>query len=433
MAPGRNAAEVDGAPSYGQNALMRETLRTISGVHRLLIIVALAILALSLSIRAPTTIYADATAEIETLQQGIIAASEQVAKAYATIYRSSELMAGIVAWEETNHPQQPIGIDTIGPSEYDVPDGVNDSTVTLEAQIKWADRIYRDTYMPFFLCDVNKDKVTEGLNKAFSQTTKPSFFHVLVHIFRNAPPRNPDDFYCEIKLTYDEQVGKITGRRVTTLDIPTRVLQVVGAAPSIDLDLEVAETLKGQGLGDFEDLNHLGVFSIRGLWADVANRSPPDARRFLERKEKEEGEREKAKIEILGVSANGKTTIVISTLVELGLMIYMLAKLRIIRVYSYSINTGLYDTPFFGIGRSRLGKCVIIVSLFILPSGISAFALLSRLPILSSDWVGWSWLIWNGLRWTLALAIFATGLCLIREVSKTLALLRGKGDVSSLI
>src|SRR5258707_5269644 len=259
---------------------MAETLKTIILLHRVLFIVSLAILAVSLSVKPPITTYAQATAEIENLQEAVAAVSEQVKIAYSENYRPSTLMAAIGGWRH-HHGMEEQKIDVLvdNPPEYVVPDAEDNATVTLGSQIKWADRIYRDIGMPFFLCEVDKTQVIQNLDQmlADNPSAKLRNIHIYIHKEANAAAESKR-FSCEIELTLEESAESFSGNRALNLGVPSRALQVVSTDPWIDLGVE--GTLKEHGLGDFEDLHHLGVFSIRDVWEEIENRPPEAALAF---------------------------------------------------------------------------------------------------------------------------------------------------------
>jgi hypothetical protein len=245
---------------------MAETLKTIILLHRVLFIVSLAILAVSLSVRPPITTYAQATAEIENLQEAVAAVSEQVKTAYREIYSRSTLMVAIAEWRRRHGiEEQKIDVHVDNPPEYVVPDAEDNPTVTLGSQIKWADRIYRDIGMPFFLCAVDKTRVIKGLDQmlADNPSTKLQKIRIYIHKEANVAAES-QRFSCETESILEESAESFSGNRALNLGIPSHALQVVNTDPWIDLGVE--GTLKEHGLGDFEDLHHLGVFSIRDVW-----------------------------------------------------------------------------------------------------------------------------------------------------------------------
>jgi hypothetical protein len=160
---------------------MDKTLDTVVLVHRLIIALALALFAVGLSVHRPNSAYDEAERDIQSLQKGIAAVSSQVEEVYKAIYDKSEFKASVLTWlKKHDSAQQDIQIQVNSPGDFAIPDSRQDSLVTLEAQVKWADRIYRDLPSPFFLCMVDRDHIFEALNKLFNGSATPNFKRSLI-------------------------------------------------------------------------------------------------------------------------------------------------------------------------------------------------------------------------------------------------------------
>lgn len=153
---------------------MDKTLETVVLVHRLIIIVALALFLVGVSVHRPNRVYDEAERELQSLEDGIEAVSEQVNTAYDAIYQKSELKASTLAWlRQRNAAQQEIAIQVVSADDFTIPDSTRNPLLTLEAQVKWADRAYRDLGSQFFLCAVDRQRVFQALNKLFDTAARP--------------------------------------------------------------------------------------------------------------------------------------------------------------------------------------------------------------------------------------------------------------------
>jgi hypothetical protein len=412
---------------------MDKTLDTVVLVHRLIIALALALFAVGLSVHRPNSAYDEAERDIQSLQKGIAAVSSQVEEVYKAIYDKSEFKASVLTWlKKHDSAQQDIQIQVNSPGDFAIPDSRQDSLVTLEAQVKWADRIYRDLPSPFFLCMVDRDHIFEALNKLFNGSATPKFQEIDLYIHEiQSSPGSIRQLRCEIELQYEVELGTLTGLRTMMLDVPTNVVSVTQVEPPGQkwVDMEIAGTLKANGLGDYEDEPGLAIFGLRELWPDLANRSPAAALAALKQKKEDEAEKAKEKIEILGASLSGSVTIILATMVEFGLMIYLLAHLLQIKTSLSGHETAVSDSPFFGIMRSSLGRQVILVTLFIMPTGVCLFALVSVFPVFKAEWLSSRWIVGAAFQFVLMGAVGTTGILLVRQayIIKTM-LRRAEGD-----
>jgi hypothetical protein len=148
---------------------MDKTLDIVVLVHPLIIGVALALFLVGVSIQPTNGVYDDAEDEIQTLTNGITAISDQVDAAYKVIYDKSELKSATRAWLQRHYgTEQNFDIKVVSPADFAVPDSSRDPLVTLDAQVKWADRIYRDLDFPFLLCDFGRSQLFHSLDKLLS-------------------------------------------------------------------------------------------------------------------------------------------------------------------------------------------------------------------------------------------------------------------------
>ena len=406
---------------------MDKTLETVVLVHRLTIIVALALFIAGVSVHRPDRTYDYAEGELLSLEDAIQAASEQVNTAYKAIYDKSELKASALAWLRLrNSAQQKIDIQVPSAGDFAIPDPARNPLVTLEAQVKWADRAYLHLDSPFLLCAVDRGQVFQALDRLFSAAAKPTFKHLNIHLRRaTAGPDSNQQFQCEVELEYETQVGTLIGLQSTMLDLPTTVVNVTQVEPPGPkwIDLEIADTLKEHGLGDFEALHGLHIPSLREFWTDLGSRPPAAAIAFLEHKKREEAEKAKEKIEILGQSLSGSLTIMLATVVELFLMVYLLAHLMQVRATLPGHEAAVSESPFFGIMHTGLGRLVMLSTLFIIPFGVCIFVLMAVFPSFQAEWHGPRWVVGSVARWALIGAVGMTGLLLVRNAYGTMTVL----------
>ena len=217
----------------------------------------------------------------------------------------------------------------------------------------------------------------------------------------------------------------MTGLRTASLDVPTMVVNVTAVEPPGPkwVDLEVAHALKDHNLGDFEDSYGLVIPKLRQLWPDLSQLTPDAAEAFLAQKAEDEADKAKEKIDILGESLNAGLTIILATLVEALLMTYLLAHLIQIRRNVAGNEDVISASPFFGVLCSRLGRMVMVGTLFIIPVGVCTFVVVSVFPHLQIDSRAGGWLVESLARWALIAAVGVIGLLQVREIDETLAAL----------
>jgi hypothetical protein len=406
---------------------MDKTLDTVTLVHRLIIAVALALFLVGISIGHPDAAYDEATGEIESLQEGIGAASEQVDNAYKAIYDKSELKFTTLSWlRRHNSEEQDIDIQVVTPEDVAVPDSEQDPLVTLNAQIKWADWIYRDLDYPFFLCNADRSKFLHSLDELFRGSPKPKFIQLGVYIRSRTEGTNPGrQFGCEIELQYEVQIGTQSGIRRAILSVPTTVVDVTEVEPPGPnwIDLDVAGAFKENGLGDWEDSRALLVPNLWGLWTDLGGRTPAAAEAFLEQKKKEEAEKSKEKIEILGESLSRSVTIIMASVVELCLMMYLLAHMIQVHRMLPEHEAAISESPFYGIMCTWFGRLVILFT-FVIPFCVCLFDLARVLPSLKVEWLGPDWIVGWATRWLLVSLVGITDWLLLLQAHRTVALLK---------
>ena len=138
----------------------------------------------------------------------------------------------------------------------------------------------------------------------------------------------------------------------------------------------------------------------------------------------------KEKIEIIGVNVNGKITIALATTVEFMLMLYLGVQIASLNLTLRSGHVkGLYEGPFLGLLRLKLGWSVVIFSLFLLPTAVSGLALLVVFPTLLEGMSSWVHRGWVFFQWGLFLGILASGVYLVRQVHRTAVLLHEGDDL----
>jgi len=401
---------------------MDKTLETIALVHRLILGVALALFLVGVSNQRPNSVYEHAELEIQTLTNGIEAASEQVDTAYKAIYDKSELKVTTQAWLwQHNGKQQNVYIKVISPVDLAVPDSTQDPLLTLDAQVQWANRIYRDLDFPFLLCDVGRPQLIHALDKLFGASGRPSVTQLTIYLRDGTPGATVNrQFSCEIELKYEVQMGTVTGTRRAILHVPTTAVEVTQVVPWIDLD--IAHAFKENGLGDFEDTRAVLVPNLWELWTYVGGRSPVAALSFLKQKRKEEEEKLKEKIEILGESLSRTTTIIMTSIVELCLMIYLLAHLIQVRRMLPEHQATVFESPFYGIMCTRLGRLVILCT-FVIPFAVCFFVLVGVFPSFQPEWPGPLWIVSRAARWLLIALLGGTDWLLILQARNAVAAL----------
>ena len=405
---------------------MDNTLETITLVHRLILAASLALFLVGISTDHPNRIYDDATHEIDSLEEGVEAVSEQVDHAYKAIYDKSELKSAALAWLKRHHAQeQDIYIEVVSPEEFLVPDSRRDPLVTLDAQVKWADRVYRELDYPFFLCQVDGRQLQHALDTLAERWASSRLTQLRVYVHSETAPTSARRLLsCKIEASYEVHDGTTIAIRSAMLELPTTVVNVIQVEPPGPkwFDLSVQDTFKEHGLGDWEDSEALVIPSLWELWSDLGDRSPAAAEAFLDQKKGEEAERLKEKLDILGESLNRSVTIILASLVELCLMIYLLGLLYQIGSMTQEYKAAITESAFYGIMRTRVGWLVTVTS-FIIPFAVSFFVLIIAFPAFRPEWPGPRWMVAGSARWSLMILLGITDLLLIIEMCRTAAIL----------
>ncbi len=145
----------------------------------------------------------------------------------------------------------------------------------------------------------------------------------------------------------------------------------------------------------------------------------------------EETDKANEKIEILGQSLSGSLPIMLATVVELCLMVYLLAHLMQVRAMLPRHEAAVFDSLFFGIMQSGLGRLVTLLTLFICPLGACVFVLIAVFPSFQAEWPGPRWVVAPVSRLALIAAVGMTGLILLRHVYGTMLLRRHDGGIPS--
>jgi hypothetical protein len=401
---------------------MDKTLETLTLLHRLILGVALALFIVGVSGYRPNELYDSAESELTTLEDAITTVADHVNHSYEVIYGQSNLEASTIAWlAKRGVVERKININVISKGDLGIPDSRDDPLVTLDTQLQWANRIYRTLEdPPLLLCVVDRTQVFHALDKMFGRSDKPVVRQLNVYLQSSHSSQTGADvghqFKCSIELQYEVQLGKLTGLRTANMDLPTTVVDVRDPTDAES----AADTLKGEGLGDWEDIHAVGVFALRDLWTEIGNQSPEAAAAFLKQKRLDESEKSKEKIDILGESLSRSLTIVMASLVELCLMVYLLAHLVQVRRILPRHETTVSESPFFGIMRSWLGQLVMLLS-FLIPLGVCAFVLVRSFPSLRTDWSGPQWMVGPTARWAVVASIGITDALLILEIIRIVA------------
>jgi predicted XRE-type DNA-binding protein len=255
---------------------MDKTLDAVTLIHRLIIVVALALFIVGLSLHPADDVYTRALIELQPLEDGIHRISDEVDQSYSDVEDKSELKSSILAWlKQRNLAQNNIYIDHVIPDNLTVPDSTVNPLVTVDAQVRFADRAYRrgsDNLVYF--CSVERTAFFEALDKLFGSSPKPKVNRLTVSVLDavgGARSGAAQHLNCEIAVEYETQTGAY---HTTILNVRNKVLETAGS--------DVAEAFKGQGLGDPEDTaRFLYIPSLRALWSDIGSRTPEAAMEFL--------------------------------------------------------------------------------------------------------------------------------------------------------
>lgn len=393
---------------------MNKILETVFRVHQFILIVTLALFIVLISTQQPLSDYSEAKSELQNLDNAIIQISDQVKQDYETIYQKSELMASIHAWQKALRLQnQTINIEVITPNDLTVPDLDEHPLTTLETKVKWADQIYLNQDYSFFLCNTNRNQVVHALNKLFRKNY-PDTINLKVYIYRASTFPSNDQLQCKIELQYTTKIGIFTGIKSTNLNIPTNVINITGLEPWIDLKL--AGTLKENALGDYEDARSLVIPALRDIWPDVRNLPSSSIETALgQMGEKEKNDTNKRFI-FFGQTFNKGLTIVLASVINFFLMLYLIARLNQINIALPKYKLVISESEFFGIMHSYLGRLIMLFSLFVFPLGVCSYAILKVLPFIHMEWSGPQWIVGPISRYTYTIVLFITSSVLIIHV-----------------
>ncbi len=387
---------------------MDKTLDMIAQLHKLILGIALALCVVGLSIHRPTSTYDDAENEINSLQDAIGAVTDQVNDIFQRIYGKSELKSATVAWLNMRGvPQKDLRIVVVPSGNLQIPDAEVDPLVTLDSQVKWANRVFRDGNSPFYLCAVQGAQVSRALDKLFDSAPPTEFKQLIVFLRRTDPEVNAT-VHCTLQLDYTLPVGALRGTRSVLLDVPAIAVAVDEVAPPGPdwRDMELANTLKNHDLGDNEDSPSIVLPVVERFWADIGNRPPGAALAWLQNLEQEDLEKSKEKIDILGESLSGSLTIIFGCLIELCFMVYLATLVRnvALRLPGHFAQVG--ESQFFGTMSSIPARAVIYITL-LFPLAVAAYMLFRVFPPFATEWPGAAWQVGRHSR-AFLLALFAT-------------------------
>jgi hypothetical protein len=396
---------------------MGKTLDMIAQLHKLILGVALALCVVGLSIHRPTSTYDDAEEEINSLQKGIAAVTGQVNDIFQRIYGKSELKSAVLAWmNRRGVSQKDLRIVVVPSGDLQIPDANVNSLVTLDSQVKWANRVFRDGNNPFYLCSVQGAQVSSALDKLFASAPPPEFKQLIVFLRRTDPEVNAT-VHCTLQLDYTVQVGALPGTRSVLLDVPAVAVAVDEvAAPGPDWrDMELANTLKDHDLGDNEDSQAVVLPVVERFWADIGTRPPGAALAWLQNLEEEDLEKSKEKIDILGESLSGSLTIIFGCLIELCFLVYLATLVRNVALRLPGHSAEVAESQFFAIMSSIPARAVVYITL-LFPLAVAAYTLFLVFPPFATEWPGAAWQVGLYSR-SFLLALFAVvDLVLIWEV-----------------
>jgi hypothetical protein len=396
---------------------MGTTLDMIAQLHKLILGIALALCVIGLSIHRPTSTYDHAEKEINSLQKGIAAVTDQVNDIFQRIYGHSELKSAALAWlNRRGVSQKDLRIVIVPSGDLQIPDAKVDPLVTLDSQVKWANRVFRDGNNPFYLCSVQGAQVSSALDKLFGSAPPPKFKQLIVFLRRTDPEVNAT-VHCTLQLDYSVQVGALSGTRSVVLDVPAIAIAVDEVAPPGPdwRDMELANTLKDHDLGDNEDSQSIVLPVVERFWADIGNRPPGAALAWLQNLEQEDLEKSKEKIDILGESLSGSLTIIFGCLIELCFMVYLAVLVHNVALRLPGHSAEVAESQFFGIMSSTPASAVIYITL-LFPLAVAAYTLFRVFPAFAAEWPGAAWQVGGHSRSFLLALFAAVDFALIWEV-----------------
>jgi hypothetical protein len=386
---------------------MGKTLDMIAQLHKLILGIALALCVVGLSIHRPTSAYDDAEKEINSLQQGITPVTDQVNDIFQRIYSKSELKSAALAWlNRRGVSQKDLRIVVVPSGNLQIPDAKVDPLVTLDSQVKWANRVFRDGNNPFYLCSVQGAQVSNALDKLFGSAPPPEFKRLIVFLRRTDPEVNAT-VHCTLQLDYAVQVGALQGTRSVLLDVPAMAVAVDEVAPPGPdwRDMDLANTLKDHDLGDNEDSPSVVLPVVERFWTDIGNRPPGAALAWLQNLKEEDLEKSKEKIDILGESLSGSLTIIFGCLIELCFMVYLATLVRNVALQLPGHSAEVAESQFFGIMSSIPARAATYITL-LFPLAVAAYMLLRVFPPFATEWPGAAWQV-GRLSRSFLLALFA--------------------------
>lgn len=404
---------------------MDKTLDMVALVHRLILAVALGLAIVGLSIHRPSGLYDEAETEINSLQTAIAAVTDQVNSVFRKIYAQSELNSSTLAWLGGRRSlQKQLRIEVVPAGNLQVPDAGIDPLVTLDSQVKWADRIYRVDDGPFYLCSVQRPQLFQAYGKLFGSSPPPQFEQITVFLRRAQADVNAT-VRCDLQLSYSVQSGSLSGTRSVLLDVPTTAVAIDELAPPGPhwVEMDLADTLKENGLGDFEDTASVLLPSVEQFWNEIGNRPPGAALAWLDTLKEEDLEKSKEKVDILGESLSGSLTIMLTCVIELCLIVYLAALLRQIRAQLPGHTAEVAESQFFGLMISTLGQGVVCFTL-LFPLAAAAWSLFRIFPPFAPEWPGAPWQVSLTSRSILIALLAAVEAVIFLEIRSILAALR---------
>jgi hypothetical protein len=387
---------------------MDKTLDSIQSIHRLLMILTVALAVVGLSAEKPTNLYQSAQKELSTLQDAIRSADDSRDQTKSAIFEHSSLKELLSAWIQSRRlTTKDFTFNIIEPDDLLVPDYDLNPNVTVGEQVRWADRIYNGLDSPFYMCAVTKKDFFGVLNKTFKDRALPEFLSFTLNMKKTVKTfRVKHKSRCILSIAYSSDNGNLVTSESVTLEIPGRLESVVGVKDTDDYYDSPEDILKGKGLGDYEDAREIWVPSIRALWSELSNKVPPSAESYLKQMAHDEQERRKTHIDLLGQPVSATMALIGGPLVLLFLLIVLMAHIIHVKNIMDGHERAIKEFPFFGLMWSKLGIALAIFSVILFPVSVCYLCLIVVVNSMNLA-IGRDWMSFG--RWGILVAVCAVG------------------------
>jgi hypothetical protein len=414
-----------------QGVNLDKLLDNLQAIHRFLIVATIALVILGMSINPSDSKYSEAQQELTHLENTLRSAYDKMNEAYQKIYDVSELHEAVTDWAKKHGVDagKNVVIETLLPRDLATPTADKDTTVTVGEEVAWADTAFHGSHgrigIPLILCEVNKATATAALDSVFSAKAPMAIRRVIVRAWgSNLEPKSETDFRCSISIEYTETYGKIHAtKRVPLLESGVPV--IVDAVDSLPLyEYNIADFLKGEEFGDWEDRWDIYVPAIREVWSEVSAREIPSANAYLDARKREESEKAKLKIDFLGASLDAPLALVVASVVVFSLQLALVAYMMQIRSIFPGNETAIRDSVFPGVVRSVLGMLLLVTTVLIFPVFAAFVDLVLVLHSASTGAPRTGWFVSPEVRWALVAAIAIMGAVLMMQVIRTIAEVR---------